>query len=338
MVRRRTVLARLATAVAATAMPALRARPADVPEFAYKYGTVLPDGHPMVVRSREAAERIKQESGGRLVITIYPNSTLGQDTAMMSEAMSGALQVYSLSLDILAQREPPAGIFGVGFAFDGSDEAFAAMDGALGDYVRGLAEKIGLFCIDKAFDHGFREITSRSKPIEKPEDLKGFHIRVPVAPQFVALFKHLGAAPSAINFGELYSALKTGLVDGQENPLILIDTAKLYEVQKYCSMTNHIWVGLHVAFNMAAWKRLPSELQEIAYRNFSQAALAERADWQSMNQTEMDGLREKGLVFNTPDIKPFRDALRDSGFYPDMKKQLGDQAWALLEKYVGSLA
>jgi TRAP-type C4-dicarboxylate transport system substrate-binding protein len=136
----------------------------------------------------------------------------------------------------------------------------------------------------------------------------------------------------------VYSALQTGLVDGQENPLILIDTAKLYEVQKYCSMTNHIWVGLHVSFNNAAWKRLPADVQAIAYKNFSAAAIAERADWQVMDKTESDKLKAGGLTFNTPDTKPFQEALRKSGFYPDVKKQMGDEAWALLEKYVGPLA
>jgi TRAP-type C4-dicarboxylate transport system substrate-binding protein len=135
----------------------------------------------------------------------------------------------------------------------------------------------------------------------------------------------------------VYSALQTGLVDGQENPLILIDTAKLYEVQKFCSMTNHIWVALHVSFNNAAWKRLPSELQAIVYKNFSAAAMAERADWQVMDKTEMDKLTTGGLTFNTPDTKPFQEVLRKSGFYPDMKKEMGDEVWAHLEKYVGPL-
>jgi TRAP-type C4-dicarboxylate transport system substrate-binding protein len=158
-----------------------------------------------------------------------------------------------------------------------------------------------------------------------------------VAPAFIELFKHLGASPAAINFGEVYSALQTGVVDGQENPLILIDTAKLYEVQKYCSMTNHLWTGLHLAFNNQAWRKLPSDLQTIAYGNLSRAALAEREDWQVMDKGEVKNLTEKGLVFNMPDTKPFQEALRKSGFYPDMKKKLGDRAWALLEKSVGSL-
>ena len=335
---RRTLLSRASIAAAgAVAAPTILAWPAGAAEFAYKYGTALPDGHPMAIRSREACAKIKEETGGRLDITFYPNSVLGQDTAMMSQAVAGALEMYVMSVDILAQRSPPAAIFGVGFAFSDYDKAWAAMDGDLGNYVRGLSEKAGLHCLDKAFDHGFRQITSKPRPINTPEDLKGFKIRLPVAPLFIALFKHLGASPTAINFGEVYSALQTGLVDGQENPLILIDTAKLYEVQKYCAITNHIWVGLHVAFNIAAWKRLPADVQEVVYKTFSAAALAERVDWQAMDKTEMDKMTAAGLVFNRPDTKLFQDALRKSGFYPEIKAQMGDEAWGLLEKSVGPL-
>jgi tripartite ATP-independent transporter DctP family solute receptor len=336
---RRTILSRASIAAAgAVTSPLILRWPANAAEFAYKYGTALPDGHPMAIRSREAAAKIKEESGGRLDITFYPSSVLGQDTAMMSQAIAGALEIYGMSMDILAQKNPPAAIFGVGFAFADYDTAWKAMDGELGGYCRGLAEKAGLYCMDKAFDHGFREITMKSKPINGPDDLKGVKIRLPVAPLFISLFQHLGASPTPINFGEVYSALQTGLVDGQENPLILIDTAKLYEVQKYCSMTNHIWVGLHISFNPAAWKRLPPDLQELTHKRFSEAAIAERADWQVMDKTEIDKMTKAGLVFNTPDIKPFQETLRKSGFYPDVKKQMGDQAWGLLEKYVGPLA
>jgi tripartite ATP-independent transporter DctP family solute receptor len=313
---RRTVLSRASIAAAgAIASPAILHWPANAAEFTYKYGTALPEGHPMVIRSKEAAAKIKEESGGKLDITLYPSSVLGQDTAMMSAA-----------------------IFGVGFAFPDYDTAWKAMDGELGSYCRGLSEKIGLYCMDKAFDHGFRQITMKSKPINGPDDLKGVKIRLPVAPLFISLFQHLGASPTPINFGEVYSALQTGLVDGQENPLILIDTAKLYEVQKYCSMTNHIWVGLHAAFNIDAWKRLTPDLQELTHKHFSAAAIAERADWQVMDKTEIDKMTKGGLTFNTPDTKPFQEALKKAGFYPDVKKQMGDEAWGLLEKYTGPLA
>jgi TRAP-type C4-dicarboxylate transport system substrate-binding protein len=177
----------------------------------------------------------------------------------------------------------------------------------------------------------------KSKPINAPGDLKGVKIRLPVAPYLIALFQHLGASPTPINFGEVYSALQTGLVDGQENPLILIDTAKLYEVQKYCSMSNHSWAGIHYSFSNPAWKRLPADLQAMSEKHFNAAALTERDDWQKMTKQETQNLTGKGMIFNSPDIKPFQEALKKSGFYADMKQKSGDKAWALLEKYVGPL-
>jgi len=311
--------------------------PAQAAEFSYKLGSSSPMEHPAMARSQEAANKIKQDTNGRVEITIYPNSVLGGDTAMIAQAISGALEMYILPIDLLAPRNPVCGIPGVGFAFPDYNHVWAAMDGDLGNMLRGAANDIGLYCLDKGYDHGFRQITTRTKPITSPDDLHGFKIRLPVAPYLIALFRHLGASPTAINFNEVYSALQTGIVDGQENPLVLIDTAKLYEVQKFCSLTNHVWAGFHVAFNIAAWKRLPPDLQEIVHRNFTAAALAERQDFVTMTETEQRNLTGKGLAFNSPEMKPFREALVKSGFYLDMKKTAGDKAWALLEKYVGAL-
>jgi TRAP-type transport system periplasmic protein len=335
---RRTVLWGAAVTAAEVATPAILRWPAYAAEFTYKCGTALPDGHPMCIRGREAMQKIKEESNGRLDITLYTNSVLGQDTAMISQAIAGALEMYYLPIDLLAPKNPACGIFGVGFAFANYDHIWEAMDGELGGHLRGLAEKIGFHALDKCYDHGFREITTRTKPIEKPDDLKGFKIRLPVAPYLISLFQHLGASPTPINFGEVYSALQTGVVDGQENPLVLIDTAKLYEVQKYCSITNHVWAGIHVSFSNPAWKRLPRELQDMSEKNFNQGALQERDDWQQMTRDETKNLESKGMAFNTPDTKPFQQVLRKAGYYPDMKQKSGDVVWALLEKYVGPLA
>jgi tripartite ATP-independent transporter DctP family solute receptor len=286
---------------------------------------------------QKAADKIKQESNGRMEITIYPNSVLGGDTAMIAQAISGAMEMYNLPVDLLASRNPICGLAGVGFVFPDYAHVWAAMDGEFGNMLRGAAEEIGLYCMDKGYDHGFRQVTTRTKPITGPGDLKGFKIRLPVAPYLISLFRHLGASPTAINFNEVYSALQTGIVDGQENPLVLIDTAKLYEVQKFCSLTNHVWSGFHTAFNVAAWKRLPPDLREICHRNFTAVAITQRDDFATMTKTEQQNLTAKGLTFNAPDNKPFRDVLSKSGFYPDMKKTAGDKAWTVLEKYVGPL-
>jgi len=311
--------------------------PANAAEFAYKFGASSPMEHPAMAHTQIAVDKIKQETNGRLDITIYPSSQLGGDTAMISQAISGAMQMYLLPVDLLAPRNPALGITGVGFAFPDYAHVWPAMDGDLGKLLRGMAEKIGFYCLDKGWDHGFRQITTRTKPIATPDDLHGFKIRLPVAPYLVSLFRHLGASPTTLNFSEVYSALQTGIVDGQENPLVLIDTAKLYEVQKFCSITNHVWAGFHTAFNVAAWNKLPSDVQETVHRIFSAEALAERQDFVSMTATEPQNLTSKGLSFNQPESKPFRDALGKSGFYADIRKTSGDEAWSMLEKYVGEL-
>ena len=256
---------------------------------------------------------------------------------MISQAISGALEMYILPIDLLAPRNPVCGILGVGFAFPDYDHVWAAMDGDLGNMLRGVAEQIGFYCLDKGYDHGFRQITTRTKPITSPADLRGFKIRLPVAPYLISLFRHLGASPTAINFNEAYSALQTGIVDGQENPLVLIDTAKLYEVQKYCSLTNHVWSGFHVSFNVAAWKRLPPDLQEIVHRNFTEAATGAAPGLRDDDEdrtAEPDG-QGPDVQCARPQAVP-RCTVEDR-FYPDMKKTAGDKAWALLEKYVGPL-
>jgi len=201
-----------------------------------------------------------------------------------------------------------------------------------------MAEKQGLFALEKAFDHGFRNITSRTKPINTPDDLRGMKIRLPVAPTLIALFKSLNASPTALNFGEVYSALQTGVVDGQENPLQLIDEAKFYEVQKYVSMTGHVWTGIHCAFNLAAWKKLPPDIQDTIGHHMTEAATLERADWISNNETVTRTLQEHGMIFNTPDVAPFRAVAAKNGFYAEVRKRMGEEPWALLEKYTGKLA
>jgi TRAP-type transport system periplasmic protein len=311
--------------------------PANAAEFTYKLGGSSPMEHPAMAHSQKAADRIRQETNGRMEIVLYPSSQLGGDTAMISQAISGAMQMYILPIDLLAPRNPICGVTGVGFAFPSYAQVWPAMDGDLGKLLRGVAEKIGLYCLDKGFDHGFRQVTTRTKPITGPDDLRGLKIRLPVAPFLVSLFRHLGASPTTLNFNEVYSALQTGIVDGQENPLVLIDTAKLYEVQKYCSLTNHVWAGFHLSFNVAAWNKLPPALQETVDRIFSAEILAERQSFVTMTDAERQNLTSKGLTFNAPDNTPFREALAKSGFYLDIKKTAGDEAWAALEKYVGEL-
>jgi TRAP-type transport system periplasmic protein len=311
---------------------------AQAAEFTYKYANNLPDTHPLNVRAREMAAAIKTETGGKFDLQIFPNNQLGSDTDMLSQIRSGGVEFFTLSGLILSTLVPAASINGIGFAFPDYDTVWKAMDGDLGAFVRGEIKKAGLEVMDRIWDNGFRQTTSSSRPIAGPDDFKGFKIRVPVSPLWTSMFKAFDAAPASINFAEVYSALQTKIVEGQENPLAIISTAKLYEVQKYCSLTNHMWDGFWFLANRRAWSALPEDIRAVVAKNINAAAVKEREDTAKLNANLQQELAGKGLTFNQPTVAPFRDKLRTAGFYAEWKGKYGDQAWDLLEKAVGKLS
>jgi len=308
---------------------------AQTAEFNYKYANNLPLTHPMNVRAQEAVDKIREDTGGRVAIQIFPSNQLGADTDMLSQVRSGGVEFFTLSPLILSTLVPNASISGIGFAFPGYDQVWPAMDGDLGKYVRGEIEKANLVVMDKIWDNGFRQITSSIGPIETADDLKGFKIRVPVSPLWTSMFTAFESAPASINFAEVYSALQTKIVDGQENPLAIIATAKLYEVQQYCSMTNHMWDGFWFLANKRAWEAMPEDVRGIVAENLNAAGVKEREDVAALNGTLREQLTSNGMKINEPDSASFRQRLKDAGFYAEWKGKYGDEAWAILEKAVG---
>jgi len=323
---------------AALPLIAIGSRPARAAEFTLKLANNSPITHPQSIRQQEAAERIKAATNGAVDIQLFPNNQLGSDTDMLSQLRSGAIDFFTLSGLILSTLVPAASINGIGFAFKDYDTVWKAMDGKLGAHVRGEIGKRGLIAFDNIWDNGFRQITSSGRPVKGPADLKGFKIRVPVSPLWTSMFTALGASPISINFAEVYSALQTKIAEGQENPLTLIQIAKLYEVQKYCSMTSHMWDGFWMLGNAKGFAALPKDAQAIIAREFNAAALKERADIAALNGSVTADLKAKGLEFVEVDKPAFRDALKTAGFYAEWKKKYGDEAWAILEGEVGSLS
>lgn len=341
LTRRTLIKASAATALTGAIAPALFAPTvarAQNAEFAYKYANNLPVTHPMNVRAQEMAAKIKAETKGRVEISIFPSSQLGGDTDMLSQLRSGAIEFFTLSPLILSTLVPNASISGIGFAFPDYASVWKAMDGDLGTYVRGQIAKAGIVAMDKIWDNGFRQITTSTKPIETAADLKGLKIRVPVSPLWTSMFKAFDSAPASLNFAEVYTALQTRAVDAQENPLAIIATAKLYEVQKYCSLTNHMWDGFWFLANRRAFEKLPEDLRTIVAKNINEAGLKQRDDVFALNNSLRKELAEKGLAFNEPKVDSFRDQLRKAGFYAEWKGKYGDEAWATLEKYTGQLS
>jgi TRAP-type transport system periplasmic protein len=307
-------------------------------EFTYKFANNLPDTHPLNIRAKEMAAAIKTETNGRFDLQIFPNNQLGADTDVLSQLRSGGVEFFTMSGLILATLVPAASINGMGFAFPDYPTVWKAMDGDLGAYVRREVAKANIVAFEKIWDNGFRQTTSSTRAIAGPGDYKGFKIRVPVSPLWTSMFKAFDAAPASINFNEVYSALQTRIVEGQENPLALISTAKLYEVQKYCSLTNHMWDGYWFLANRRALEALPAEVRIVVEKNVNGAALKARADTEKLNATVREELAGKGLIFNQPDLTPFREKLRSAGFYSEWKTKYGEEAWAILEKSVGKLS
>jgi tripartite ATP-independent transporter DctP family solute receptor len=331
---------RLTTAIAAggvaSGLLGRRGR-AQGARFTLKCGSDVPDSHSVVVRLKEASARILAETDGQVDVQIFPNNQLGSDTDMLSQLRSGGLELLSMPGTVLATLVPAASLNSIGFAFKDYKTVWRAMDGETGQYIREQIGKFGIVVLDKIWDNGFRQVTTRSKPITSPEDLHDVKLRVPVSPLLISLFKALGCSPTPINFNELYSALQTRIVDGQENALPLLQSNKLFEVQKYCALTKHVWDGYWMLANRRAWGAMPAALSQVVAEQLNRSAVEQRADSEALASSLRTNLTSEGLVFNEPDTAPFREQLRKAGFYTDWRSKLGDAAWDKLEVSVGSL-
>jgi TRAP-type transport system periplasmic protein len=303
-----------------------------------RFGLDLTSDHPTTVNATAAAKKIHDATQGEVDVQIFPNSQLGDDTHMLSNLRSGAMQMMAIGDNILATLVPSAAIDNIGFAFKTPDMAWTALDGPVGDIVRGDIEKTGLHAMTKIWDEGFREVTSSTKQINTPDDLHGFKIRVPPSPISLSIFQSLGAAPVTINASELYTSLQTHVVDGQENPLGNIQTMKLDQVQKYCSLTNHMWVGYWLLVNGNFWKGLAPEQQKIVADTFDAQATQQRQDNQKLDSSLEDVLKKNGMSFVTPDRSAFQQALTKAGFYKTWQGKFGAPLWSALEKVTGPLA
>jgi tripartite ATP-independent transporter DctP family solute receptor len=322
---------------AALATPLLP-RFAKAAEFSLRVAHTAPLTFPLHIRLAEAAEQVAKESNGRVELQIFPDAQLGGDNDLLSQARSGAIDFCQPTGQILASILPVTAISALGFAWPNYATLWPALDGELGAYIRGqIAAKAGLVPMERMWDLGFRHVTTSTKPIHTADDLVGLKIRVPVAPSLVTLFRTLKAAPLSMQFTEVYSALQTHIADAQENPLSLIQATKLYEVQKYCSLTAHVWDGHWWVCNAATWNGLPAAVREVVAKGFNDAALRERADIASKDATVRGDLEAKGLIFNTADTASFREGLRTGGFYKDWRAKLGEEPFAILEKYAGKL-
>jgi tripartite ATP-independent transporter DctP family solute receptor len=285
-------------------------------------------------------DAVRKETRGQLDVTVYPqnNGATIADPDILKQLQSGGLDFFVLNGNILSQAHPSVDIQGVPFAFASSEQMTSLTDGALGDLMRDGLSGAGVYLIPfGCMENGFKHITSVSKPIRTAADLEGFRMRTPGGKLFVEFYKTLGADPHIVGFNQLYQALADGQVDGQENPLVIAEENRLYEVCKYLSMTSHQWAGYNMIANNDFWRQLPTEIQEIVVRNTKTYVGQQRAFVRATNASLEQTLRGRGMLINTVDTESFRERLRAANFYHHWRQSIGEEAWALMEAKVGKV-
>lgn len=332
---RRTIVAASAVAMA---MPLTFVRAAGASAFKFRQFHNQAATSPVHKRLVEMWAAVKAQTNGRVETEVFAenNKTPGSDPAVLKMLMSGEIEFFTLMGGILGQAVPVAEVQGVPFSFRSEPQAHAAADGALGAYVRTEMAAKGIYGLPvMAFDNGMRQISNNVRPIVKPDDLAGLKIRLPAGQIFTDTFKALGAEPVTINVNLIYDGLKTGKVDAQENPLAVTEVFKLYEVQKYMSMTNHMWSGFNLMAHLPTWKKLPVDIRKIIERNAATYVRLQRKDQIAFNGGLRKTLAGRGMIFNAVDQAPFRARL--APVYAAWKQKLGPKCWSLLEDQVGKL-
>ncbi len=284
-------------------------------------------------------DEVRRATGGRLDVTVHARNAdvAGSDPAALEMLRQGELEFFTLMGGLLGRLVPAAEIQGMPFAFTSHAQVHRANEGPLGEYLGRECAAKGIYRFRHGLlENGFRHISTVDRPIHSVDDLAGLRMRIPDGEIFRDLFASLGCQPVAVNIKELYDALATGRVDGQENPLVVTDVNALYEVTKHVAITSHMWSGFNLLANLGFWNGLPDDVRGVVLDAVSRHVARQRAYTVALNTELETTLARCGMVFTRADVASFRKKLGD-GFYRRWKAQLGPAAWSLLEAEVGPL-
>ena len=275
------------------------------------------------------AQKANEYSNGTITIEIFPGGQLGDDRAMLDQVAAGALDMTFAETGRLGLWEPELEIFGYPFAFEDYDHLVRTLNET--EYGKGIYSKLearGGKILADAYN-GTRQTTS-NKPIESIEDMKGMKLRVPNAEANLAFANYSGAAATPMPFADVYLALKTNAVDGQENPLSTIDAQKFYEVQDYCALTGHIINDNNYIISKIVFDKLSPAQQEAITKATVEAAQFHTETFQNDEATLLEKFEENGMTITTPDKAPFREAC--APMYDEYIAEFGDAAVKAIEE------
>jgi len=300
-------------------------------ETTWRLSTVSDPRHPNNIAIEGMIKRIKERTGGKLNIVVFPSNTLGNPNDVTEQGRLGVVDLVLLSPSHLDKYDPAFATLMVPFQFDGFEHAWRAEDGAGFTWYKERAQKAG-FELLANFAFGFRNITNNVRPIQAPDDLKGLKMRVPPELQVKAAMEALGAVTMTVPLPEVYMALANRVVDGQCNPVALIHSLKYYEVQKYLSIVNYAYTNAILTMGARKWNSVPEEWRKILVEEATAAGKEARKILLENEAKYIADMEKAGMKVNRVDPAPFRAKMEPA--YAALQKWIGQDNWNTWKKIV----
>ena len=276
----------------------------------FKLGHSVSDQHPYHLGAEKFKEIVEKESGGEIEIALFPNNQLGTGERDLLEGLQlGTVDIYVGSTGPMGGFEKKFMLFDFPFLFKDKAQAYSVLDGEIGQYVMGLLDKIGITGL-AWYENGFRHFTNSRRAVNTPEDAKGLKLRTMENKIHMALWKVMGADPTPMAWGEVFTALQQGTVDGQENPIPIIFVQKIYEVQKHLALTGHVFSPAMIAISKAKFDALSEGQKELFRKAAQESALYQREQITRMEDEQVAQLKELGMEVTEPDVALLREACK----------------------------
>lgn len=279
----------------------------EIQAMVLKLGHIAEPSHPYARGGEYLADLLKKKSGGKIEVKTYHSSQLGDQKALIEGLIYGTVDMALVGTAALGQFQPQVSLFDLPFLFEDLDHAYKSLDTVGMDLGKPLEAK-GIKLLGY-MENGIRHMTNNIREIRTPADMKGLKIRVQTNKIFVSMMKALGASPTPMSLGELYTAMQQGVVDGQENPAAHIYTQRFYEVQKYASLTAHAYAPEPVLVSMTKWNAFPENVRQIFIEATKEAVAWQRKLSADEDAGYWDKIRATGkMKVSEVDRKPFMEA------------------------------
>jgi tripartite ATP-independent transporter DctP family solute receptor len=298
--------------LAAAAALAVTTAHAQIQDRSFKFATQNPKGHPIVMGMEKFAEIVSAKSGGKIKVQLFPGGVLGGDAPNVSALQGGTIDMVVLNSGILASQAKEFGVYDFPFMFANAKEADAVVDGPFGRSMHQKLEPKGIVGL-AYWELGFRNITNSKRPIKTVDDIAGLKLRVIPNAINVDWVKALGANPTPLAFPEVYAALEQKAIDGQENPVTVINANKFYEVQKNLVISNHQYNPQSLIFSKKVWDTLTADEKKLLGDAALEAAKFQRQASRDASGTALDNLKKNGMQvteLSPAELAKFRDKVK----------------------------